>query len=123
MVQPFFVCVGLHLFLRFRLFPGSLMRPAYPSPEAVKLTVTNNLSIHRLYEVEREQRAKDMSPCRFLSERGKAAAPVLESFKKWLDAKVLEIPPSLLFAVGSNTQEPASRGSFRAVEISNANKI
>jgi hypothetical protein len=30
------------------------------------------------------------------SGRGKAAAPVLESFKNWLDAKVLEVPPSLL---------------------------
>jgi hypothetical protein len=29
---------------------------------------------------------------------------------------------SLLFAVGSNTQEPASRGSFRAVRIGNTNK-
>ena len=52
--------------------------------------------IRRLYEVEREQRKKDMSPSEFLCERGKAAAPVLESFKSWLDAKVREVPPSLL---------------------------
>jgi transposase len=52
--------------------------------------------IRRLYEVEREQRKKDMRPSRFLSERGKAAAPILESFKKRLDAKVLEVPPPLL---------------------------
>jgi transposase len=52
--------------------------------------------IRKLYEVEREQRKKDMRPSQFLSQRGKAAAPILESFKSWLDAKVLEVPPSLL---------------------------
>jgi transposase len=52
--------------------------------------------IRKLYEAEREQRKKDTSPSRFLSGRGKAAAPVLQSFKSWLDAKVPEVPPSLL---------------------------
>jgi hypothetical protein len=50
MVLPFFVCVSLHLFFRFRLFPGSLIFPAYPSPEAVKLTVTFNWVFSQLSE-------------------------------------------------------------------------
>jgi transposase len=52
--------------------------------------------IRKLYEVERKLREKNMPPSRFLSERGKAAAPLLESFKTWLDEKVPEVPPSLL---------------------------
>ncbi|MDR0654869.1 MAG: hypothetical protein LBG22_01010 [Treponema sp.] len=62
------------------------------------------------YEVEREQRKKDMPVFRFLSGRWKAETPVLESFKKWLDAKVLEVPPSLLFvAKGLIPKNPLHR--------------
>jgi transposase len=70
--------------------------------EAAKVSKKGGLAeegmgyIRRLYEVERELRKKDMPPSRFLSERGKAAAPILQSFKSRLDAKVQEVPPSLL---------------------------
>ncbi|MDR3338124.1 MAG: IS66 family transposase [Treponema sp.] len=52
--------------------------------------------IRKLYGAEREQREKNLPLSKFLSERGKSAAPILEAFKTWLDAKVLEVPPSLL---------------------------
>jgi transposase len=70
--------------------------------EAAKVSKKDGLAeegigyIRRLYEVEREQRKKDIPRSQFLSERGKAAAPILESFKSWLDEKVRGVPPSLL---------------------------
>jgi transposase len=52
--------------------------------------------IGKLYKIERELREKKLPPARFLSERGRQAAAVLDRFKAWLDKRALETPPSLL---------------------------
>jgi transposase len=51
--------------------------------------------IGKLYKIEKELRDKKLSEVQFLSERGKEATKVLDTFKGWLDRRAQEIPPSL----------------------------
>ena len=49
--------------------------------------------IQKLYAIERALREKDMSPERFVEERGKEALPVLREFHAWLEEKSIYINP------------------------------
>jgi len=63
--------------------------------------------IKKLYQVEKELRAKDLSPAAFLAARKKQVNPVLESFKQWLARKSETVVPSTLLgkAVGYTLKE------------------
>lgn len=52
--------------------------------------------IRKLYQIESELRAQDISPQEFIALRRKQAQPVLESFKVWLGKKSQTIVPSTL---------------------------
>lgn len=52
--------------------------------------------IKKLYQVEKELRAKDLGATEFLSARKKQVEPVLESFKRWLAKKSETVVPSSL---------------------------
>ena len=52
--------------------------------------------IKKLYQVEKELRAKDLDATEFLSSRKKQVEPVLESFKRWLAKKSETVVPSSL---------------------------
>ena len=52
--------------------------------------------IGKLSAIEKDLRSRKLSAARFLSERGRQAAEVLDRFKGWLDKWALEAPPSLL---------------------------
>lgn len=52
--------------------------------------------IKKLYQVEKELRAKDLDATAFLSARKKQVEPVLESFKQWLAKKSETVVPSSL---------------------------
>jgi len=58
--------------------------------------------IAKIYRIERELRAEELSPDTFLHKRKQQVQPLLEEFKRWLDKKALQVPPSTLLgkAVG-----------------------
>jgi transposase len=70
--------------------------------DAAKVAKGNSLAseaigyIGKLYALEQKLRKQNLSPSRFLSERGMAAAKIFEELKSWLDQKAPETPPSLL---------------------------
>jgi transposase len=52
--------------------------------------------IAKLYRIERELRASRLEPGEFLRRRKEQAIPILTDFKKWLDTKTKQVPPSTL---------------------------
>ena len=52
--------------------------------------------ISKLYNIEKEARQKELSSDQLYTQRQSRAFPVLEEFKKWLDATVEKVPPKNL---------------------------
>ncbi len=52
--------------------------------------------ISRLYKIEKEAREKNLSPGQLYEQRQSLAVPILDEFKKWLDARVEKVPPKSL---------------------------
>ena len=63
--------------------------------------------IAKLYRVERELRAQNLSPDIFCEQRKGQVEPILSGFKEWLIKKSLQVPPSTLIgkAVGYAMKE------------------
>ncbi|HPA10639.1 MAG TPA: IS66 family transposase [Treponemataceae bacterium] len=51
--------------------------------------------IRNLYRIESELRSMNLSVDEFVRMRKEKAGPVLEAFKKWLEKRVVQVPPSL----------------------------
>ncbi len=51
--------------------------------------------IKKLYMIEDKLRNEELEEKEFLKQRREQAVPVLEKFKKWLDKRSLQVPPSL----------------------------
>jgi transposase len=58
--------------------------------------------ISKLYKIEKEARKKEVSPDELYTQRQKQAVPILEEFKKWLDARVAQVPPKSLLGKAIN---------------------
>jgi transposase len=58
--------------------------------------------IARIYRIERELRAQQLSPDAFVRNRKKQVLPILQDFKQWLDTKALQVPPSVLLGKAVN---------------------
>jgi len=52
--------------------------------------------IGKIYHVERDLRAQMLSAEAFVQNRKDQVLPVLQDFKQWLEAKALQVPPSVL---------------------------
>lgn len=52
--------------------------------------------IAKLYRIERELRAQQLSPEALLRNRKEQILPILRDFKQWLEMKALQVPPSVL---------------------------
>jgi transposase len=52
--------------------------------------------ISKLYKIEKQAKEKGLSPEEIYKERQEKAVPLLDEFKKWLDAKVEQAPPKSL---------------------------
>jgi transposase len=52
--------------------------------------------IATLYRIERELRAQQLPGEQFVQRRKEQVLPILQDFKYWLDAKTLQVPPSVL---------------------------
>jgi len=52
--------------------------------------------ISLLYKIEKEARVQELTPEQLYARRQKEAVPILEEFKKWLDARVEKVPPKSL---------------------------
>ena len=53
--------------------------------------------IGKIYSIEKELRAKDLSDYEFVEERKSLVEPILKDLKEWLDKKVMQVPPSTLY--------------------------
>ena len=58
--------------------------------------------IGKIYRIERDLREQRLSPEEFVAERKAQVLPILQDFKQWLDAKALQVPPSLLLGKAIN---------------------
>ena len=58
--------------------------------------------IGKLYRIERELRAQQLSPEAFLQNRKEQVQPILRDFKEWLEVKTLQVPPSALLGKAVN---------------------
>ena len=58
--------------------------------------------IAKIYRIERELRAQKLSDEAFVAERKSQVLPILQDFKQWLDAKALQVPPSVLLGKAIN---------------------
>ena len=58
--------------------------------------------IAKIYRIERELRAQQLSDEAFVAERKAQVLPILQDFKQWLDAKALQVPPSVLLGKAIN---------------------
>jgi transposase len=58
--------------------------------------------IGKIYRIERDLRAQQLSPQAFVAERKAQVLPILQDFKQWLDAKALQVPPSVLLGKAIN---------------------
>ena len=58
--------------------------------------------ISKLYKIKKEARQKELSSDQLYTERQYRAVPVLEEFKKWLDATVEKVPPKSLLGKAVN---------------------
>jgi transposase len=52
--------------------------------------------ISKLYKIEKQAREQELSAADLYRERQEKAVPILNEFKKWLDAKVEQVPPKSL---------------------------
>jgi transposase len=58
--------------------------------------------IAKIYRIERELRAHQLEPEEFARKRKEQALPILKDFKKWLENKALQVPPSTLIGKAVN---------------------
>jgi len=58
--------------------------------------------ISKLYKIEKEARQKELSSDQLYIQRQSQAVPILEEFKKWLDAKIEKAPPKSLLGKAIN---------------------
>jgi len=58
--------------------------------------------ISKLYKIEKEARQKKLPPDKIYTQRQSQAVPILEEFKRWLDAKVEKAPPKSLLGKAIN---------------------
>ncbi len=58
--------------------------------------------IAKIYRIERELRAQKLSDEAFVAERKSQILPILQDFRQWLDAKALQVPPSVLLGKAIN---------------------
>jgi transposase len=58
--------------------------------------------IGKLYKIEKAARVEQLSPPEIYEKRQTEAAPILEEFKKWLDASVEKVPPKSLLGKAVN---------------------
>ncbi len=58
--------------------------------------------ISKLYKIEKQAREKGLSADELYAERQSKAVPILEEFKKWLDATVEKVPPKSLLGKAVN---------------------
>jgi len=58
--------------------------------------------IGKIYRIERDLRAQQLEPEEFLEKRKDRVIPILNDFKKWLDKKALQVPPSTLMGKAVN---------------------
>jgi transposase len=58
--------------------------------------------IGRIYRVERDLRAQELSSEVFVQNRQDQVLPVLQDFKQWLETKALQVPPSALLGKAVN---------------------
>jgi len=58
--------------------------------------------IGKLYKIEKEARLEELSPDRLYARRQSEAIPILDEFKKWLDARTNQVPPKSLLGKAIN---------------------
>ena len=58
--------------------------------------------ISRLYKIEKEARQNQLSVAELYEKRQSESVPILEEFKKWLDARVGKVPPKSLLGKAVN---------------------
>ncbi len=58
--------------------------------------------IGKLYKIEKTARTDQLSPREIYEKRQTEAVPILEEFKKWLDATVEKVPPKSLLGKAVN---------------------
>jgi transposase len=58
--------------------------------------------IGKIYRVERDLRAEELSPEAFLQNRRDQVLGILQDFKQWLETKALQVPPSVLLGKAVN---------------------
>ena len=58
--------------------------------------------IGKLYRIERELRAQQLSPETFLRIRKEQVSPILQDLRHWLETKYLQVPPSALLGKAVN---------------------
>jgi transposase len=58
--------------------------------------------IARMYRIERELRAQQLPSDVFMKSRKEQVLPILRDFKQWLEAKALQVPPSVLLGQAVN---------------------
>lgn len=58
--------------------------------------------ISKLYKIEKEARQQELSSDQLYDKRQAEAIPVLETFKKWLDARIEKVPPKSLLGKAIN---------------------
>ncbi len=58
--------------------------------------------IGKLYKIEKEARMEELSFDQLYSQRQSYAVPILDEFKKWLDARVAQVPPKSLLGKAVN---------------------
>jgi transposase len=52
--------------------------------------------ISKLYKIEKEAQEENLSPEQLYEQRQALSVPILEEFKRWLDARVEKVPPKIL---------------------------
>lgn len=58
--------------------------------------------IAKIYRIERELRAQELSPEGFVHSRKDQVLPILHDFRQWLETKTLQVPPSALLGKAVN---------------------
>jgi transposase len=58
--------------------------------------------ISKLYKIEKQARDQDLSPDKLYTKRQSEAVPILKEFKKWIDYKVEQVPPTSLLGKAIN---------------------
>ena len=58
--------------------------------------------IGKIYRVERDLRAPELSPEAFVQNRKDQVLPILQDFRQWLETKALQVPPSVLLGKAVN---------------------